>query len=432
VRSVYAKILVWSLASLFISMGLFFFISRQLAMRLGMGDPFLRGQELELQQARHEYEAGGRPRLADFMARVNRVMRWHHYLLDSRGQELATGEDCSQLLALLRGTWNKPVRAPDGMMFASRTQDHRYALVVQAPVDFDPWVLLPYYGLILLTVAALCWPLAFHIAGPLRALSRTVDRFGQGDFSVRAELRRRDEVGDLSRSFDRMADRIETLLTAERRLLQDISHELRSPLARLTFATELIQTDPEPAKAMARIRKEVSRLSTLIGALIEMTRAEGDPTARRRKPFRLDELAQQIAEDYSETARIHPCEIRFVPGAEITISGDEELMRRAIENVVRNAIQYSPAGGTVYVEMEALDGFALVYVRDRGPGVPAEKLPKIFDPFFRVDDSRTGASAGIGLGLSIAMRAVSLHNGSIQAANADPGLLVTIRIPQAA
>ncbi len=139
--------------------------------------------------------------------------------------------------------------------------------------------LILFNGLILLTVAVLCWPLAFHIGSPLRSLARIVERFGQGDLSARVQSARRDEIGNLARSFDRMADRIETLMTAERRLLQDVSHELRSPLARLSFATELVLTEPDRDKAIMRIRKEISRLSTLIGALLQMTRDEGDPAA---------------------------------------------------------------------------------------------------------------------------------------------------------
>ena len=139
------------------------------------------------------------------------------------------------------------------------------------------WSFVPYYVLILAAVALLCWLLALAIVRPIRQLAGAVDRFGSGDLAIRIPARRADEVGDLARAFNRMAERIETLMTAERRLLQDISHELRSPLARLHLASELARTATDRDLAFARIQKEVDRLTTLVETLIEMTRAEGDP-----------------------------------------------------------------------------------------------------------------------------------------------------------
>jgi two-component system sensor histidine kinase CpxA len=226
-----------------------------------------------------------------------------------------------------------------------------------------------------------------------------------------------------------MADRIETLLTAERRLLQDVSHELRSPLARLSFAAELVRTAPNQDQALARLRKEISRLSDLVGTLLQMTRAEGDPASGERKEFALDKLVADVVEDCSVEAAAHHCEIAFARNGNVSMIGDPELMRRAVENVLRNAVQYSPENARIDVGMKTAQGAAQVEIRDRGPGVPREQLSRIFQPFFRVDDSRNGATGGIGLGLAIAMRAVRLHHGSIEAANAQPGLLVTIKLP---
>ncbi len=430
-RSVYAKILAWSVATLIISMGLFFVISRQIEMNLGAGDVFRHIQALELEQTTRAYEAGGQNSAADVVAQLDRVMKWRHYILDSNARELSTGADLSALVARLEGHWGRPISSPNGLIFGTRAPDGRYLLIVEAPFSIELWTLLPYYGLILITVAALCWPLAFHIGSPLRSLTRMVDRFGQGDLSIRARSGRRDEIGTLSRSFDRMADRIETLLTAERRLLQDVSHELRSPLARLSFATELVSTEPDRDKAVMRIRKEVSRLSTLVDALLQMTRAEGDPDSGQRKDFLLDDLVRELAEDCTVETHARGCQLALSCAGNISMRGDRELIHRAIENVLRNAIRYSPSGGSVTVHARTEGDDAWIKIEDAGPGVPEEELPRIFDPFVRVDNSRTSATGGVGLGLAIAMRAIRLHNGSIEARNIHPGLSVTIRIPLA-
>ncbi len=430
-RSVYARIVAWSLLTLAISLLAFFFVTNRIAMQLGIADVFPRLQTLEMQEAEEAYEAGGQARLAAFIARLDRLMGAQHYFLDPRARDLATGAVRSDLVQRVNGRWNQMIGTNVGMMVGSRTPDGRYILIIEAPVRFEPWTFLPYYGLIFLAVALLCWPLAMNIGSPLRALARTVDRFGQGDLSIRAQSTRRDEIGALAASFDRMADRIETLLTAERRLLQDVSHELRSPLARLGFAAELVRTAPDQDQAVARMRKEISRLSDLVGALLQMTRAEGDPASGERKPFPLDQLIAELVEDCSVEAAAHCCGIAFKSPGVVSMIGDPELMRRAIENVLRNAVQYSPEHSLVDVELEAASGTARISIRDRGPGVPDEQLARIFQPFFRVDDSRNGATGGMGLGLAIARRAVSLHHGGIEAKNEQPGLRVTINVPLA-
>lgn len=416
--------------TLFISMILVFVIGRQLDLHFfGAEELFHRVQELELDQTAKAWEAGGQPAAADVVSRLDRVMGWRSYVLDSGNRELATGMDRSALVARLSGHWEQPVPNQGSFLFGSHTPDRRYALIVDARMSFTPWIFLLFDGLILLTVAILCWPLAFHIGSPLRSLAKVVERFGQGELTTRAQSTRKDEIGNLARSFDRMADRIETLLTAERRLLQDVSHELRSPLARLSFATELVATEPDRDKAIQRIRKEVSRLSLLVGSLLEMTRAEGDPAAAQRKGFLLDEVMRDLVEDCMVESAARGCRIQYACRENLRLSGDRELIRRAVENVLRNAIRYSSEGATVDVEVGTDSGFAQVRIADKGPGVPAEELTRIFKPFYRVDDSRTASTGGVGLGLAIAMRAVRLHNGSIEASNLNPGFLVTIRIP---
>ena len=161
-----------------------------------------------------------------------------------------------------------------------------------------------------------------------------------------------------------------------------------------------------------------------------MTRAEGDPASGQRKEFLLDALIQDLVEDCMVEANARGCRIAYTCSRKIPLCGEiQELIRRAIENVARNAIRYSPEGAVVNVQTETDGGYAQVQITDSGPGVPEEEITRIFHPFYRVDDSRTASTGGVGLGLAIAMRAVRLHNGSIEAKNLRPGLLVTIRIP---
>jgi two-component system sensor histidine kinase CpxA len=263
-------------------------------------------------------------------------------------------------------------------------------------------------------------------------MHKAVESFGRGDFSARVKSTRSDELGRLARAFDRMAGRIQMLLTAERRLLLDISHELRSPLARLGVAVELARSsgsDEELNAALNRIQKESERLNALVTQLLQVTRAEGDPSSLRREPVRLDELVQQVLDDSTIEATAHGCELKYAAGEPATIEGDPELLRRAVENVVRNAIRYAPRETAVEVSLARQNGTAVLDVRDQGPGVPEEALPHLFDAFYRVESDRARSSGGIGLGLSIARRAIELTKGNIRARNAHPGLEVEIKLP---
>jgi two-component system, OmpR family, sensor histidine kinase CpxA len=241
--------------------------------------------------------------------------------------------------------------------------------------------------------------------------------------------KRNDEIGELGRAFDQMADRIQTLLAAERRLLQDISHELRSPLARLSFATELVRTAEDRDAAVARIRKEVTRLTSLVSSLLEVTRAEGDPSVRSAQPVSLDALLGEVVDDCRIEADARHCRVRLQAGEPTQARGDPELLRRAFENVLRNAIRHAPEETEIEVSLDRQSSLALISVRDRGPGVPSELLPAIFQPFFRVEAARDTSSGGVGLGLAIAHRAIDLHSGRIWAENAEPGLIVHIELP---
>jgi signal transduction histidine kinase len=259
-------------------------------------------------------------------------------------------------------------------------------------------------------------------------LQQAVDCFGRGDFEARARVNRGDEIGQLARAFNQMADRIQILMAAERRLLLDISHELRSPLARMSVAVELARMGEDVESHLNRIQKEADRLNTLVGELLQVTRAEGDASRIRSQRVALDELLADVVEDGRLEAEARGCGIA-IESNPVSIAGDPELLRRAFENVVRNGIRYSPQGTDLEVRLHRHERQACIEVRDHGPGVPEDSIHRIFDAFYRVESDRDRASGGVGLGLAIARRAVELHHGTVTARNADPGLLVEIDLP---
>jgi two-component system sensor histidine kinase CpxA len=392
--------------------------------------PVARLVTFQLEEARSAYETGGRPGLQFFLDTIQRVYNARGVLTDQDGHDLLTNEDRSDLIRHARRRLLYEIFRGGDSTVARTSEDGRYwffFIVPRLPVGL--WFLQPEHLFVMAVGVLLCYWLAFHLTRPVRKLQRAVERFGHGDLSARSGSVRRDELGELARTFDRMADRMETLLAAERRLLLDISHELRSPLARLGVAIELARSGDNLEAALNRIQKESDRLNALVGQLLQVTRAEGDPASLRRDPVRLDELVEQLVDDSSIEAESHGCALKYEKREPVTVAGDPELLRRAVENVIRNAIRHSPRDTDVEVTLARSNGNVIVDVRDHGPGVPEDALPRLFDAFYRVDTDRNRNSGGIGLGLSIARRAVELHKGRIRARNAQPGLEVELELP---
>jgi signal transduction histidine kinase len=424
-RSLFARILLWFLATTTVTVtGLI--VTRWLSLNAAPGQqsPFTRMIPFLLVEARHAYETGGQAGLAELMARMQRVYEVQGIFTDGSGRDLLTGEDRSDLVRRFQGRASWRI-GRDRVMVARRSQDGRYCFFF--PVVYrglGSWILMPQDVWLIGAVVLLCYWLAMHLTEPVRRLQTAVERFGQGDLSTRFETGRRDELGGLARTFNRMADRIQTLLAAERRLLLDISHELRSPLARLGVAVELARSGEDRGGALDRIQKEADRLNSLVGELLQVTRAEGDPASLHFEPVRLDDLVRDIVETNRIEATARGGELKLDMEGAAEIQGKPELLRRAVENVIRNAIRHAPTGTAVEVAVRGRS----ILVRDYGPGVPKQDLARIFDPFYRVDNDRNRSSGGAGLGLAIARRAVELHRGSIQARNSDPGLLVEIKL----
>jgi len=287
-----------------------------------------------------------------------------------------------------------------------------------------------------LLTGAFCWGLARYLSDPARKLSRATHQLAGGDLSVRVAPsmgRRRDELADLGRDFDAMAARIEELVGNQRRLLSDISHELRSPLARLNVALELAGDGAPPTSRafLARIGEESTELDALIGGLLSLQRLEARENQIERTPLDLAQLVSRVAQDLAfEAENLHQTvEVTRLDACEI--EGNAELLRSALQNVARNALLHG-AGKCVEIALEAREGAALISIRDFGAGVPEELLERLFEPFYRLATARDRQSGGTGLGLSITRRAIEAHGGQVRAFNAQGGgLRVEIWLPLA-
>ncbi|MFH2007846.1 MAG: ATP-binding protein [bacterium] len=301
---------------------------------------------------------------------------------------------------------------------------------------------LPLRMLVVFLVSGLiCYLLARYISKPIRRLQLATRKLAQGNLDARvggAILRRRDETGELGREFDQMADRIQALLDAQGRLLRDISHELRSPLARLSVALGLARqkAGAEAGASLDRIEKEAERLNELIGHLTTLTRLESGADVVEREPIDLKALVEEVGQDTSFEGIPRDRGVEVDVSTPLTVHGNQELLRRALENIVRNGLHYTAASTQVEVRLEGIESdgrrWARITVRDHGPGVPEAVLGDIFRPFFRVADDRGRRSGGSGIGLAISHRAVLLHGGSLSAENAEGGgLRVVVELPLA-
>jgi len=413
-KSLFLKILLWLLAVMAITVVGFIFTTASV-MSATRGREHLFGRMLawQTEEARHAYEKGGQKGLTEFLDRFQDVFQARGILTDSSGRDILTGIDRSDLI--------------QAAVLAHQSEDGAFWFFLLVPGQRPGFsYFLPQHLWIVGVVVLLSYVLALRLTSPLRRLQKAVEQFGRGDLSARVKSRRQDELGQLARTFDQMADRMQTLLAAERRLLLDISHELRSPLARLAVAVELARSGEDREAALNRIEKEADRLNSLVGELLQVTRAEGDPRSLRDEAVRLDKLLRDLVEDCSVEAKARDCRIDLTANPPSQVRGDPELLRRAIENVIRNAIRHAPRETPVEVTLSK-DGYASIRVRDYGPGVPEEHLPRIFDAFYRVETDRDRGSGGAGL--AIARRAVELHKGRIVARNSAPGLTVEIDIP---
>jgi len=275
--------------------------------------------------------------------------------------------------------------------------------------------------------------LAWYLSRPLGHLRRATHRLAEGHLDARVAPqvgRRRDEIGELGRDFDHMAGRLQAAVVAQQRLLHDVSHELRSPLARLQVAVGLARQNPAKVEAsLARVEGEAERLNELVGELLTLSRLEAGVCSAPPEDVDLIDVLTEVVADARFEAEALGRRVDLRAQAPVHLRGHGELLRRALENVIRNAVQHTAAGTTVEVSLGQLrPGWATVSVADRGPGVADADLGALFEPFFR-GSARSGRE-GYGLGLAIARGAVEAHGGRIAARNrAHGGLRVEIELP---
>jgi two-component system sensor histidine kinase CpxA len=282
----------------------------------------------------------------------------------------------------------------------------------------------------------ICFLLTRHVTSPVFELRRVAETIAGGNLTARVpgDLRnRRDEIGHLGRDFDRMAEQLQSLVDGHKRLLGDVSHELRSPLSRLLVALGLARraNAEEMPELLDRIALETRRLDNLIGQLLTLSRIESGSHASAAS-VDLTALVHEVVNDADFEARPQSRRVGVSASDECTVSGSEELLRSAVENVVRNSVRFTNEGTAVDVSIRRERDRAVVRIRDFGPGVPESMLSEIFLPFRRVSTMHANPNdgSGSGLGLAIAYRAVAANGGTIRARNAtDGGLIVDMEFP---
>ncbi len=304
----------------------------------------------------------------------------------------------------------------------------------QPPTFFTQRFILQLLAVVLIG-GLFCYFLARYLTSPITKLRNATRKIAEGDFNTSVAEKignRKDELAQLAGDFDEMAERIENLINSEKRLTQDISHELRSPLARMNVALELarVKTSPETIPFIERLEKESARLNDLIGQLLTLSKLETGSQDFEKHELNINKIVEQVAADASFEAKANNKDVKISQNGDLKVFGNEHLLRSAIENVLRNAVRYTKENSEVEISTATQGNNALISIKDHGEGVPDEELSKLFKPFYRVQEARDRKTGGNGLGLAIAERAVNNHHGTIKAENAsDGGLLIEIKLP---
>jgi two-component system, OmpR family, sensor histidine kinase CpxA len=449
-RSLYLKIFIWFwVAMIIINVATFaiFALTRPTPIRRSWRDLTQVGPNA--QRAAEIYEQSGAAALTAALQSTEKSTGVSATFFDEGGKELSgrtAPPGAGELIA--RAAESREIE----FNFAGRetivarpivsAKGQRYMYVAHIPRPPFQSVLQPQLLrlLVILVIGGIfCFWLARYLTTPLLKLRTTTNELAEGNLGARVADRltkRRDEVGQLGRDFNGMAERLESMVKAQQRLLGDISHELRSPLARLGVALGLARqrSGAEANGALDRIERESDNLNEMISQLLELTRLESGTDVRKRTVIDLASLVRDVAEDADYEARGVNRSVQVIWTERCSINGIEDLLRSAVENVVRNAVRFTPEGTAVEVALQRQNGgggnFAVISVRDHGNGVPEESLEKIFRPFYRAEDARDRQSGGgTGLGLAITERAVRMHGGTVKAANAkDGGLAVEMRL----
>ncbi len=397
------------------------------------------------------YETGGASAFRSWLRDRHRPIGRFTFLVDSRGKDVLGRPLPPPVVSMLRqGKDGSEIeRHRHGVVLPVTARDGRRYWYVRMAAHPKPggrsgfWhagrgsLRAIIFLTALLVTGLISFWLARNITSPIRQLQRTTQQISRGDLSTRVAPEvalRRDEIGDLGREFDRMAEHIEDLISAQKRMLRDVSHELRSPLARLQVALELARKAAGSSGVAEhdRIEKEANRLNELIGQVMSLVRLSASGSKLSMQDVDIEQLIQQIVEDADFEAAPMGKRVALVNSYEKTMTADMELLHSALENVIRNAVLYTAKETTVEVSLsEGQEGAVLISVLDFGKGVSEKALEHLFEPFYREAEARDRTSGGYGLGLAIAKRAVQLHGGQITAENiSGAGLQVEICLPK--
>ncbi len=299
-----------------------------------------------------------------------------------------------------------------------------------------PAISLTILGIALIVSAITSWWLAQHLSAPIRRIQEGARALASENLNIRVSdglEGRKDEVAVLARDFDAMADQLRANRAATTQLLRDISHELRSPLARMRVALGLARQPPaDVTRQLDRLEREIERLDSMISQVLKLARLHGANARIEKESFELDEVIEEVVRDANFEGAVKHCTVNVQGSAKAAILGNRELLRSAIENVLRNAVRYSPTEKPVDLSIARARSGLEIAIADHGPGVPAADLERIFEPFYRVAESRDRDSGGEGIGLAITAQVMKAHGGAARARNTPGGFEVLLSLPDSA
>jgi two-component system sensor histidine kinase CpxA len=392
-----------------------------------------------------EVELHGAPAASAYLARLEDQTHLQACLFDVSGNVLA-GSNCaafSETISRLTVTHTSEVSWRHGSTrIAVRLPGRNgaafvYATSVPTGPPLSRVAIVRQWCIALLVSGFICYLLTRYLTTPILRLREASQHLAAGELSTRAASdmeRRQDELGSLVRDFNTMADRIEELISSQRQLISDVSHELRSPLARLNVALDIGRQRKGDDPAFDQMEQDIESMNEMIGRLLSIARLDASTTPVSMAEVDLSELVSKIVRsaqfELQESNAVH-----LNMSARYFVRANAELLHSAIENVIRNAIRYTEGDSPIEVCLRSQEfapsNFVRLAIRDHGSGVPESELLNIFQPFYRVAEDRDRLSGGTGLGLAIAQRVVRIHGGTIHARNAAPhGLEVEILLPQ--
>ena len=443
-RGLFFKVFVifWIAQSLIYVISTALIVRRHFAGPDVLYDTMTSNMQVNANRAVHFYEARGCDGLNNLVAMISQDIA----LKDANGNVLcgAKGFDGLPNIATfpdrptgtqvgMQYVWYLPVTSPNGNKYTYLLSRYHKPREVNWYSDI-PRFAFPQLPVAIVVGGLTTFALVLLFTRPVVSLRKAARELATGKLNARVKAPSQqsrvfagDEIANLMHDFNHMAERLESLVDAQKLLLRDVSHELRSPLARLSVALELAREDagPEMTTHLDRIERETEKLNTLIGQLLTLSSMEALERQKNFQPLSLNHLVERMIPDAQFEAQQRQCSVVFHADIECSVRGNEDLLYRAIENIVRNAIRYTSSGTQVEISLSSTklgaEQAVTVSVSDRGPGIPPDQLKAVFHPFHRVDSARSPDTGGFGVGLAIADRAVRLHGGEVSATTRDGG-----------